>query len=50
MKYTKDEILQMAVDYYTLTAIEFENKYPIRPPEKPNIPCWVELAIKALSE
>ncbi len=49
------EVLQMAVDYYTLDVNVFESKYPVRPPDKecPHgfiIPCWVELAREALAE
>lgn len=46
---TVQEVLQMAVDYHTLSATAFEDKYPIRPPEKKNEPCWVEWAKKALA-
>jgi hypothetical protein len=45
---TVREALQMAVDYYTLSATAFEDKYPIRPPEKEYEPCWVAWAKKAL--
>lgn len=38
----------MAVDYYTINVNAFEEKYPIRPPEKEDEPCWVAWAKKAL--
>ena len=41
-------VLQMAVDYHILSAADFENKYPVRPPEQDNIPCWVSLAQRCL--
>lgn len=43
------EVLQMAYDYYTLGATDFENKYPIVPAHGGQYkPCWLPLAGEAL--
>lgn len=43
---------QMAVDYYKMGATDFENKYPIRPPEPKawsDGGCWTVLMVKAIA-
>lgn len=49
-KLTERKVLQMAVDYYTLSAKAFEDKYPVRPAEKEDLPCWIEWAVKVLND
>lgn len=45
--------LQMAVDYYTLPVNEFEDKYPVRPPEPKELAgggCWTAVARAVLAK
>lgn len=48
-KQTVESVLQMAVDYYTLTAMIFAKKYPNQPMDNGDLPFWVELAKQALA-
>ena len=42
-------VLQMAVDYYTLSSGDYENKYPWEEAEKPDEPGWVARARRVLA-